>query len=312
MYEVEDDGNHTIDELIKVKGTRRARTANANEMVDQDALERIRPGILAIEPNCPIPQLRFPMPGRVPDENTERLATLVWSRAALGQFVTLVESGGAYSQMEATPVDGETRSERLYRRVRNIDIATKNSTVGRLQQRVAELYFAMDIQQLPKRDKASFRDSICETYGWTKNKIKGVRARRNKWLALCKLNDSISGLPVSPGLLCFFLMADNPFGIHADDYLLIQDETQQSAFVDLLGFNNYTTALLTAGNAYVGTFDGTASVKFQFQMERREIDWQNEDEAEIISLLSVLDEGDHDEENDEVEEDEEEDDEEDQ
>ncbi|EEU35703.1 uncharacterized protein NECHADRAFT_87957 [Fusarium vanettenii 77-13-4] len=155
-----------------------------------------------------------------------------------------------------------------------------------------------------------------ETHGWTENKFKDVRARGNKWLALCKFSDTRSGLSVSPGLLCFFLMGDNPFGIHRDDYLSIQDETQQRVFVDLLELNNYTTALFAAGNAYVGTFDGSTSVRFRFEQERREIDWQNQDQDEIISLLSVLDEEDQEvmhgevigeEEDDEEEDDEEED-----
>ncbi|RSL97584.1 hypothetical protein CEP52_010793 [Fusarium oligoseptatum] len=150
--------------------------------------------------------------------------------------------------------------------------------IGRLQKR--------------KRGRAEFRHAIYETHGWTENKFKKVRARGNKWLALCKFDDTRSGLPVSPGLLCFFLMGDNPFGIHRDDYLSIQDETQQreSLFVDLLELNSYTTALLTAGNDYIGTFDDSASVRFQFEQEHREIDWQIEDQAEIIRLLSVLDE----------------------
>ncbi|RSL82921.1 hypothetical protein CEP51_004846 [Fusarium floridanum] len=144
-----------------------------------------------------------------------------------------------------------------------------------------------------ERGRAEFRHAIYETHGWTENKFKKVRARGNKWLALCKFDDTRSGLPVSPGLLCFFLMGDNPFGIHRDDYLSIQDETQQSLFVDLLDLNSYTSALLTAGNDYIGTFDGSASVRFHFEQEHREIDWQIEDQAEIIRLLSVLDEEDY-------------------
>ncbi|RSL44139.1 hypothetical protein CEP54_014809 [Fusarium duplospermum] len=295
LYEIEDDGNHRIDDLMKVRGTKRARPAHSDEMAGQSALERISAGILAVEPNCPIPQVLFPIPDREADDNTARLATLVWSRAALRQFVNLVESSGAYSQMEAQPVRGETQRQRVDRRVRNIDIAAKNSMVGMLQQRVAELFFAMDIQRLSKRDKADFRRSVCETDGWTENRIKDVRARGNKWLALCKFHDTSSGLEVSPGLLCFFMMAENPFGIHRDDYLSIQNASQQRAFVDLLDYDNYTAALLAAGNAYVGTFDGTTSVKFQFQKECRKIDWDNEDQATIIRLLSVLDEENYDE-----------------
>ncbi|KAJ3532455.1 hypothetical protein NM208_g8429 [Fusarium decemcellulare] len=242
--------------------------------------------IQEVDPYCLIPS-RDKIEGL--QVETFQLATLLWGRLALRQFIGLVTAWRTRGAVIVKgPGDSITRNDRILRCMSSLGNALDNSKLAKLQIRLAEFHLAHEINDIKAKGILKFTEKMCAKAGLPMWKFEKHRARGNHWMALCR--DPIDEEAWVPGLLCLIpLESDDPFFVTDEDYHAIDEEQLEimyDLFDDLSQFKYFKT-INNATEAFVAALSESSSIKFKFEDEEGPLNWGEMEETEIVKLLTV-------------------------